>query len=124
MLSYKINTVTGSLRPLNRYSFKSEGEGAISPQTLIYNNPNLGINIQKLEIQSTDNIVVAREFNKNRGPIDFLITTSNANVIIVEGSVYCKVNFYSGQSISIIPIQSSFPNPSALRSTILPCTFI
>jgi hypothetical protein len=84
MSLYKVAIDSGSIETLTRFSFKSEGEDLISPQELIYNNPKLIINIPELELQSSDNIIVTREFNTNRGPIDVLMITSNADVIIVE----------------------------------------
>lgn len=84
MSLYKVNIDTGSIDPFTRFSFKSEGGELISPQELIYNNPKLIINIPELEIQSSDNIIVTREFNTNRGPIDVLMITSNADIVIVE----------------------------------------
>jgi hypothetical protein len=84
MSLYKVNTDTGSINTLTRFSFKSEGEDLISPQELIYNNPKLIFNIPELEIQSSENTIVTREFNTNRGPIDVLMITSNADIVIVE----------------------------------------
>jgi hypothetical protein len=84
MSSYKVDRKDGVASSLERFSFKSEGVDLISPQELIYNNPKLIINIPDLEIQSNENIIVTREFNTNRGAIDVLMVTSNADIVIVE----------------------------------------
>ena len=84
MASYKIDLITGTLSTLDTYSFKSEGSHQISPQQLLYENPNLILNIPELEMQSYENLIVAREYNTNRGPIDVLMITSNADIAIIE----------------------------------------
>ena len=84
MASYKIDLMTGTLSTLDTYSFKSEGSHQISPQQLLYENPNLILNIPELEMQSYENLIVAREYNTNRGPIDVLMITSNADIAIIE----------------------------------------
>jgi hypothetical protein len=87
MSSYKVTLKDGVASPLVRFSFKSEGVDLISPQELIYNNPTLVIDIPDLEIQSSENIIVTREFNTNRGLIDVLMVTSNADVVIIEAKL-------------------------------------
>ena len=117
---YKVNIDTGSINTFTRFSFKSEGEGLISPQALIYNNPKLIINIPELEIQSSDNIIVTREFNTNRGAIDVLMITSNADIIIFDepthgidvgakADIYQLLRELSDEGKGIILVSSELP---------------
>ena len=84
MTSYQIDLMTGALSALDMYSFKSEGCHNISPQQLIYKNPELVLNIPELEMPSYEKLIVIREFNTTRGPIDVLMITSNADIAIIE----------------------------------------
>jgi len=85
---YKVNVMDGLAQPLNRYKFYKEGGDIISPQKLIVNNPSIILDIPDIEIQSGEKVLVAEEYNTSRGPIDVLIITSNADIIIVETKLF------------------------------------
>jgi len=84
MTSYKIDLESGLTEQSNKYRFASEGGHLISPQQIITANPQMVIDIPEVDIQCDDMPLVACEYGTSRGPIDILIITSNADVIIVE----------------------------------------
>jgi hypothetical protein len=84
MSLYKVNLDSGNVASLEKYVFKGEGTYPVSPQELIVNKPKMVLDIPDLEIQSDANCLVMKEFNTNRGAIDVLMITANADIVIVE----------------------------------------
>ena len=84
MNAYIIDEKTCKATELNRYDFRSEGIGLNSLQSTIANNPEIILDLPELELQNEGNIIVCREYTTNSGPIDILMITSNADIIIIE----------------------------------------
>lgn len=81
---YQIDLNSGKADALNKFVFKKEGGETISPQELLALNPNIIMDIPEIEVQSAENYLVAREYSTSRGPIDILIVSTNADIVIVE----------------------------------------
>lgn len=84
MTSYKIDLETGAAAPSSNYRFASEGSHLISPQAILASNPQMVLDIPDIDIQADDKVLVMREYPTSRGPIDILVITSNADIVIVE----------------------------------------
>jgi len=65
---------------INIYSFDKETE----LQELLYENPEIIFSVPELEINEEEIAIKYREYMTSRGPIDLLIITKNAEIILVE----------------------------------------
>jgi hypothetical protein len=85
---FKINTQTSITTELNEYRFKNEGSDCISPQELLAKNPQIILSIPSLELPPSNSALIIREFCTSRGPIDILIITENADILLIETKLY------------------------------------
>lgn len=88
MSVFKINTQKLESRELDLHRYKNEGYSKVSPQNLIARFPSLILSLPELEITDLDAIMVAREVNTSRGPIDVLIITKNLDIVLIETKLY------------------------------------
>lgn len=88
MAIFKINTQTYDVTELNEYHFKSEGNDRISPQEILARNPQIVLTIPELEFPPSSQALVLREFSTNRGSIDILMVTDNADILLIETKLY------------------------------------
>ena len=85
---FKINTQTSNSTELKEYRFKNEGSDSISPQGLLAKNPQIILSIPSLELPPSNSALIIREFCTSRGPIDILIITENADILLIETKLY------------------------------------
>lgn len=88
MSVFKINTPTLEISELNEYHFKSEGNDKISPQEILARYPQMILSIPELELPPSSSELVVREFSTNRGSIDILIITENADIVLIETKLF------------------------------------
>lgn len=69
---------------LENYEYNNEGE----LQKLLFNNPNLILDIPDLELSSENFFLVAREYGISSGYIDLLIITEHADIVVVETKLF------------------------------------
>ena len=81
---FKLNKEKLQIEELSLYRYKNEGYSEISPQVLMAKFPSLALSIPELDVIETEKILVARECSTTRGPIDLLIITENADIVLVE----------------------------------------
>ena len=81
---FKINKEKLQIEELSLYRYKNEGYSKTSPQVLMAKFPSLTLSIPELDVIETEKLLVARECNTTRGPIDLLIITENADIVLVE----------------------------------------
>lgn len=84
MGSYKINLENFSCKPVKDFRFKNEGSDILSPQVILSKNPEILIELRDLELSSSEIVFCSREFSSLRGPIDLLLITRAAEIVIVE----------------------------------------
>lgn len=84
MPSFILNQKENSIEYLNDYRFKTEGQGIDSLQATLFKYPEVITSIPELEISNAEVVLSIREYSTSRGPIDLLILTSQADIIIVE----------------------------------------
>jgi hypothetical protein len=84
MTCYSISKFNATVKSLNRYKFESEGSHLISPQRIIEKNPEIILNELDLGFKNKNSIISCREFGTSRGPIDILIITETADILIIE----------------------------------------
>ena len=65
---------------INIYSFDKETE----LQELLFENPEIIFSVPELEINDEEIAIKYREYMTSRGPVDLLIITKNAEIILVE----------------------------------------
>lgn len=73
---------------LETYKFRSEGSDKISPQEIISSFPQMIFGIQEVEIPDTVSTMVAKEYSTSSGPIDILMITENADVVLIETKLF------------------------------------
>ncbi len=84
MPSFILNLKENVIEELNDFHFKSEGHGIESLQATLFKYPEMITSIPDLEIINSEVVLSAREYSTSRGPIDLLILTSHADIILIE----------------------------------------
>ena len=84
MPSFILNLNENSIEDLKEYHFKSEGQGIDSLQASLFSYPEMITSIPDLEITNAEVVLSIREYSTSRGPIDLLILTSQAEIILIE----------------------------------------
>jgi len=88
MALFNLNKNDYSIEELSPHRFKSEGMDKVSPQELIATFPSLILSIPEIEVSETEKLLVTREFNTSRGPIDVLIITENLDIVLIETKLF------------------------------------
>jgi hypothetical protein len=70
----------GKINELEIHSFNEETE----LQELLYKHPEIILSVPEIELSSEEVAIKFREYPTSRGPIDVLIITKNANIILIE----------------------------------------
>ncbi len=81
---FTLDKNTFSLSELDSHRFKNEGYDKISPQEIIAQFPQLILSVPELETPNFETNFVAREFSTRRGPIDIVVITENADIVLIE----------------------------------------
>jgi len=84
MPSFILNLKENAIEYLNDYRFKSEGQGIDSLQATLFKYPEVITSIPELELSNAEVVLSFREYSTSRGPIDLLILTSQADIILIE----------------------------------------
>lgn len=69
---------------LSDYEFASEGSHDLSPQKILFDNPEMLLDLKELEMFGAEIFLAIREYNTSRGPIDLLLITEKAEIVLVE----------------------------------------
>ncbi|HPR74333.1 MAG TPA: hypothetical protein PLX41_11810 [Bacteroidales bacterium] len=121
MAIFKFNTQTLETSELDEYHFRSEGIDKVSPQEILAKNPELVLTIPELELPPSSNALVLREFSTNRGSIDILMVTDNADILLIETKLYRNPESHRTVVAQAIDYVKSFSdtNIEALQSKFL-----
>ncbi|MFC1667650.1 endonuclease NucS domain-containing protein [Candidatus Omnitrophota bacterium] len=82
MASYRLSST--SAVKLEDYEYGIKGRNETSLQKILADNPNTIINLPELGLADSEICLVYREYPTPSGPIDILVITENAEIIIVE----------------------------------------
>ena len=88
MALFKLNKENLLISELDHYSYRNEGRDNVSPQKLLAKFPELILSIPELEIQESEKLLVVCEFRTASGPIDILIITENADIVLIETKLF------------------------------------
>lgn len=81
---FLINLREDNCVELQPYSFRTESQGRESIQYILASNPEILLSTDGLNISPHEKVLSVREYQTNRGPIDIVFVTDNADIILVE----------------------------------------
>ena len=84
MAMYILKQGNDKVTGLSDYEFASEGSHDLSPQKILFDNPEMLLNLKELEMFGADIFLSIREYNTSRGSIDLLLITQKAEIVLVE----------------------------------------
>jgi hypothetical protein len=81
---FVVGTDSEKCRRLDEFYFSTEGSEKLSPQYILAKYPEILLSTKDLNVSPFEKAISVREYSTNRGPIDIVYITDNAEILLVE----------------------------------------